>query len=244
MQERRHRHLPAAADLADDVLDRHLHVGEEDLVELGLAGDLAERPHLDAGRVHVDEQVGEPGVALAVGIAARDEDAPVGDVRERRPDLLAVDDEVVALERESRGRAHGGEVGARVRLGEALAPDLLGREDLLQVLLLLGVGAVRDDRRAGHAEPDHAEVGRRLGARHLLEEDRLVAVRSRRRRRTPSARSGPRSRPRSSFRLQSRPASSKRPRRISSVRFVSIHARSSARKAASSGVSRRSTRRL
>ena len=46
------------------------------------------------------------------------------------------------------------------------------------MLLLLGVGAVGDDRRPGHAEPDHAEVGRRLGARHLLEEDRLVAVRS------------------------------------------------------------------
>ena len=86
------------ADLADDVLDGHLHVGEEDLVELGLAGDLAERAHLDARRVHVDEQVAEAGVALAVGVAAGDEDAPVGDVGERRPDLLPVDDEVVSLE--------------------------------------------------------------------------------------------------------------------------------------------------
>ena len=40
VQERRHRHLPAAADLAEQVLARHLDVGEEDLVELGLAGDL------------------------------------------------------------------------------------------------------------------------------------------------------------------------------------------------------------
>ena len=83
------------------------------------------------GRVHVDDQVREPGVALALRVAARDEDAVVGDVRERRPHLLAVDDEVAVLA--ARGRAHGREVGARVGLGEALAPDLLGREDLLQV---------------------------------------------------------------------------------------------------------------
>ena len=79
-----------------------------------------------------------------------------------------------------------GEVGAGAGLGEALAPDLLGREDLREVALLLLVGAVRDDRRPGHAEADHADVRRRLGARHLLEEDRLVACAARRRRRTPS----------------------------------------------------------
>src|SRR5206468_2988623 len=42
---------------------------------------------------------------------------------------------------------------------------------------LLLVGAVRDDRRARHPEPDDADVRRRLGRRHLLVEDRLEAVR-------------------------------------------------------------------
>ena len=175
VQQRRHRHLPARADIAHRVLHGHLDVGEEDLVELRLAGDLAKRPDVDARRVHVDEQIGQAGVALAVRVAAGDEDAPVGDVRERRPDLLAVDDEVTVLP--AGARAHRGQVGARTRLGEALAPDLLGGEDLLEVLLLLGVGAVRDDRRPGHPEADHAEVRGCFGARHLLEEDRLVAVR-------------------------------------------------------------------
>ena len=78
-------------------------------------------------------------------------------MRERRPDLLAVDDEDVAAPLGARAR--GGEVGAGVRLGEALAPDLLGGEDLLEVARLLLLGAVRDDRRPGHAEPDHADVG-------------------------------------------------------------------------------------
>src|SRR5688572_32147928 len=41
---------------------------------------------------------------------------------------------------------------------------------------LLRLGAVGDDRGAGHPEADHAEVRGRLRAGHLLEEDRLVAV--------------------------------------------------------------------
>ena len=136
VQQRRHRDLPAVADLAEQVLLRHLHVGEEDLVELRLAGDLHERPHLDARRVHVDDHVGEVlRSAARPGSPSADEDAVVGDVRERRPDLLAVDEEVVALVLDA--RPHGGEVGAGARLGEALAPDLLGREDLREVALLL-----------------------------------------------------------------------------------------------------------
>ena len=42
--------------------------------------------------------------------------------------------------------------------------------------LLLRVRAVGHDRRPRHAEPDHADVCGRLGARHLLVEDRLEAV--------------------------------------------------------------------
>ena len=167
---------------------------EEDLVELRLARDLAQRPHLDAGRVHVDEEVREVPVARRVRVALRDEDAEVGDVRERRPHLLPVDDVDVAAALGARAR--GGEVGARVRLREALAPDLVGGEDRLEVARLLLLRPVRDDRRPGHVEADHADVGRSLRRGELLVEDRLEAVRARPRRRTPSARSAPRSRPR------------------------------------------------
>src|SRR3712207_7701332 len=40
VKERRHCHVPSAADLAEQVLTRHLDALEEDLVELGLARDL------------------------------------------------------------------------------------------------------------------------------------------------------------------------------------------------------------
>ena len=69
-----------------------------------------QRPHLDAGRVHVDDQVGQPLVALRVGVGAGEEDAEVGDVRVRRPHLLAVEHEAVAVE--PAARADAGEVGS------------------------------------------------------------------------------------------------------------------------------------
>ena len=150
VEERRHRDLPAAADLAEEVLDGHPNVGEEDLVELGLARDLAQRADLHARRVHVDDEVRQPRVARRLGIGAREQDAEVGDVRERRPDLLAVHDEVAVVER--RARADAGEVGPGAGLREALAPDLLGGEERRKVARLLLLGAVRDDRRPGHAD--------------------------------------------------------------------------------------------
>ena len=51
-------------------------VGEVDLVELGVTGHLAQRPHLDARLVHVDDEVGEPLVLGRVGIGACDEHPP------------------------------------------------------------------------------------------------------------------------------------------------------------------------
>jgi hypothetical protein len=65
------------------------------------------------------------------------------------------------------------EVRARVWLGVALAPDLLAGEDLLEVTLLLGLGAVRDDRRAGHAKAEDVERRRRPMEHQLLVEEEL-----------------------------------------------------------------------
>ena len=72
-------------------------VGEVDLVELGLAGHLAQRPSLDARCVHVDDEGREARVLGHVGIGPHDEQAPARHVGERRPDLLAVDDPLVAV---------------------------------------------------------------------------------------------------------------------------------------------------
>ena len=61
-----------------------------------------------------------------VGVGARDEDAELRHLRARRPDLLAVDDELVAVTHRPGGER--GEVAARAGLAEQLAPDLFAGE--------------------------------------------------------------------------------------------------------------------
>ncbi len=67
------------------------------------------------------------------------------------------------------------QVRARLRLGESLAPDLVGGQDRRQEALSLLLGPVRDHGRAAHREAE--DVGHRralLRAHHLLDEDRLL----------------------------------------------------------------------
>ena len=58
-------------------------------------------------------------------------DAEARDVRERRPHLLAVEHPLVAVAH--RPRREAADVGARARLAEHLAPDLLAREERAEV---------------------------------------------------------------------------------------------------------------
>src|SRR5262249_47575740 len=106
-------------------------------------------------------------------IRPHDEDAPVGEAGEAGPDLLAGDVEDVAAQ--LRAGAARRQVGARVRLGESLAPDLLAREDLRQEALLLRLGAMVEERRTGesgtHADVDHRG---RAEPRVLLREEELL----------------------------------------------------------------------
>ena len=72
-------------------------VTEKHLVELRPAGHLAEGAHLDAGRVHVQHELGQPGVLGRIGIGASQQDGHVRHVTTRCPDLLPIDDPVVTV---------------------------------------------------------------------------------------------------------------------------------------------------
>ena len=142
------------------------------------------------GRVHRQDQPRDAPVLRRVGIGAHEELADVGDLAERAPDLLAVEHVVVAVALGARAQRR--EVGARARLGEALAPHLVAAQDLRQVRGLLRVAALFDERRARvqRADEVHADVrarGRGPSPR------RRSAARSatRRARRTPSGQCRP-----------------------------------------------------
>ena len=107
-----------------------------------------------------------------VGVGAGDEHAPLRVLGEGRPDLLPGDHPFVAVL--DRRRLQRGEVGARLGLGEPLAPDLLAGEDRLQVALLLLLGAVGDHHRPAHRQAEHVGRARRFQARRLADEDRLL----------------------------------------------------------------------
>ena len=141
------QHPPPVALAADQVVRGHGHVGEEHLVEVRLPGDLDQRPDLDAGLLHGDDEVAQPAVLGHVPVGAGDHQRVVGRGRARGPHLLPVDDPAVAVA--DRGGAHRGQVGARPGLaveqaggdppGEQVA-DEVGLEPVSAVLQG-GVGA-------------------------------------------------------------------------------------------------------
>ena len=162
VRQRRHRHPPALADVTDPVGVGDAHVGEVHLVELGLAGDLAQRSDLDARGVHVEGEVGQALVLGDVGVGAGHEHAAIGEVRVGVPHLLAVDDPLVAVALGPTGES--GQVRAGAGLAEELAPGVLAGEHAPQQAAAQCVVPVGDDRGPGHREPEEVLGPEGLGA--------------------------------------------------------------------------------
>ncbi len=147
----------------------HAHVGEEHLVERRAAGHLPQGPHLDTGRVHVDDEPGQALVLREVRVGAADDLAEVGVLRARRPHLLAVDHPLVAV---ALGLGlQAGEIGPRDGLAEQLATDKIAAVHRLEIAPLGLRSGVGQDRGRDHAEAD-AERG--LRRRLVLRLDREV----------------------------------------------------------------------
>src|SRR5213078_3775621 len=111
--------------------------------------------------------------ALVLGrrrLAADQAEHPVGLVGVRGPDLVAVDDEGVAVAYGA--RVERGQVGAGAGLAVALTPADFAAHDLRDVLGALLLAAELEQHRAEHPQPEALERGARVDAAHLLIEDR------------------------------------------------------------------------
>ncbi len=122
-----------------------------------------------------------------VGVGAGEDEDPVGQVAGRGPDLLTVDDPLVAVELGL--AAEVAEIGTGIRLGVALAPEVFAGDDPGQEVLLLLLGAPLDDGVADHldAEDVVGRAGRDTGLGELLGHDHALELGEARRRRTRSA---------------------------------------------------------
>ena len=67
VHQRRQRDVPTVVDVAEAIVVGNAHLVEEDLVEARPTGHLAQRSHLDTGRLHVDDEPGESLVLRQVG---------------------------------------------------------------------------------------------------------------------------------------------------------------------------------
>ena len=107
-----------------------MHVAEVDLVEHLVARHVSDWPDLDPRGLEVDDEGGDAFVLGAAldgrRVGAEEEESPLGQMGGRDPDLLAVDHVVVAALVEDGHGPQVGQVVAGVRLGEALAPVLVG----------------------------------------------------------------------------------------------------------------------
>ena len=176
VHQRRDRDVPPVADTADALGVGDARVGEEDLVELGFAGHLPERSHLDTLLVHVDVEVRQAPVlrarrdrcARAAGPSARRapcSSRPSGRSRPTRRRRARPTSESDATSDPAPGSLNiWHQISSQVNVGRSR-----------RRLLLLG--AERDQRGAGHPDAHHVaqQVLRRVGGDQPLVDEILEA---------------------------------------------------------------------
>ena len=125
-------------------------------------------------RAHGANDPGERRGGARRRIGTNQQLLPVGDVGEARPDLLSVDDELIALDPAACSETP--EIRPGTGLRKTLAPDDLASEDFRQVIGLLLGSAARDQGGSGVIQSDERSVerGGGAGAGVFLEPDDLL----------------------------------------------------------------------
>ena len=163
--------FPTAVEPAHQLVLGHLHIGEEGFAEGRRTADQLDGTGFDPGGGHVEQDEGNALVFLA-GVSAHQAEDPVGLVGVGGPDLLAVDQEVVALVLAAGLEA--GQIGAGARFRIALAPADLALDDPGKELLLLLLGGVFQQHRAQHPDAEAAQGRPGLQAAQFLVEDLVL----------------------------------------------------------------------
>ncbi len=159
---------PAFVHFANEIFLARDRVVEERLAERRCTADQLDRLNGDARLMHRQKHEADAVVLRHVGIGANEREHPVGVLRTRRPDLLAVDQEVIAAI--FRACAQAGEIRTRARLAVTLTPAHFAANDRRNVAALLIFGAEFEQRRADHRRAHAHQRRARFDAAHLLDE--------------------------------------------------------------------------
>ena len=171
--ERAHRDPPPVPGSPDHA-GRH-RVGEEHLVELRSTGELHDRPHLYAGLPHRNQKAGQAPMPFCRKICTAQHEAPVRELGQRRPHLLAGHTPLPAVEHSPGPQP--GQIRAGLRLGVSLAPHLGPGQDRGQEPGLLFRRPEHGQRGPEQLLTDVPDPAGRAGSRVLLVEDHLLRPR-------------------------------------------------------------------
>ncbi len=97
VHERRVCNSPPAVDVTDNCCLADRCVRDEDLVEHGSPRHLSQRPNVNSVLVHVERKVSDALVLGHFGVCSGQQHSQVGNFAHRRPNLLTVDDPLVAV---------------------------------------------------------------------------------------------------------------------------------------------------
>ena len=156
MSQQRLRHSPALADLPHHVFGGHADVVEFHFVQAVVIVDRDDRVHLDTFTLHIDQDERNALLLLAGVIGAHQAENPVGVLGIRRPDLGAVDNEIIAI-----ALCFGFEtrqVRARSRLGVTLTPPIFTLENARQEIFFLLICPVGHDDVGDHHQTKRHHV--------------------------------------------------------------------------------------
>ena len=112
-----------------------------------------------------------PSCLGACVVGAHQDEHPVGKLRAARPDLLAVDEKVIALVLGPGAQAR--QVAASPRLAVALAPRHFGAGNARQMGLFLFFGTELEKRRSEHADAETGQRGSCPDSLHFLNQDEV-----------------------------------------------------------------------
>src|SRR2546421_9094405 len=168
VRERALRDPPTVVQCAHEVVARDDEVTQEHLGEVRGAADVPQRPDVDAGRVHVEDEETDALVLRRARIGPHVAEAFLRRHRVARPHLLTVHDEMVVVHFGPGGQAR--KVRARVRLTHADAPDRVAADRRRHELTLL-ITPEFEKARGDDRVPGEVQRPRDAAARHLLQVD-------------------------------------------------------------------------